>query len=513
MSTFIKGTLILIFAAMLTKVLGFVHRMVLARMVGEEGVGLYMMTFPTLMLVITITQLGLPIAIAKYVSEATAKREERVVQRILNVSLLITGSLALTFTPVMFFLAPYLTETLFSDDRTFWPFIAILPIVPIAAFSAVLRGYFQGKQQMGVTAVGSIIEQLVRLVLLYVLVGMLIPKGIEYAAAGAMLASIGGELLSLGYLYVHFMYSRKKSKETAAGQVHIPNRSIIAKQLLGIALPSTGSRMIGSIAWFLEPIIVMKCLTIVGFTAAFATKQYGVLTGFVLPLLLLPSFITVSLSTALVPAISEAKAKKQMVTVEHRIQQALRISLVTGGLFSIILLTHGTYLLQALYHSTSGNHMLHFMAILFVFYYYQGPLHAVLQAYDAAGAAMINSLIGAVVKLAAMGVLMIQPGMGINGAAIGIMVGLVTVTLLHFCTMLKLVPIKVPYSQYGVVTVLMVGMYFLEKFIFPTLLPEYFHHPLVTMVLLIGCYIFLGRMFNVIKQEDWSFFSKWRKKS
>ncbi|MGD7044086.1 stage V sporulation protein B [Jeotgalibacillus proteolyticus] len=511
MSTFIRGTLILIFAAMLTKVLGFIHRMVLARMVGEEGVGLYMMTFPTLMLVITITQLGLPVAIAKYVSEATAKRDEQVVQRILNVSLIITGTLALTFTPVMFLLAPFLTETLFADDRTFWPFVAILPVVPIAAFSAVLRGYFQGKQQMGVTAVGSIIEQLIRLVLLYILVGMLLPMGIEYAAAGAMLASIGGELLSLGYLYLHFVYSRRKI-HIQAGNGGQPPRKTIAKQLLSIALPSTGSRMIGSIAWFLEPILVMQCLTMVGFTAAFATKEYGMLTGFVLPLLLLPSFITVSLSTALVPAISEAKAKNQFVTVEHRIQQALRISLVTGGLFSILLLTHGTYLLEALYHSTNGANLLHFMAVLFIFYYYQGPLHAVLQAYDAAGAAMMNSLIGAVVKLVVMAALMLQPGMGITGAAIGIMVGLVMVTLLHFFTMRKLVPIKIPYAQYGAVALLMLCMYVLEKKLFSSLLPDYFMHPLITMVILIGIYLVLGRFLNVIKQEDWSFFSSWRKK-
>ncbi len=513
MSTFIKGTLILIFAAMLTKVLGMVQRMLLARMVGEEGVGLYMMTFPTLMLVITITQLGLPVAISKYVSEATAKKDERVVQRILAVSLLITGSLALTFTPIMFAIAPYLTSTLFADDRTLWPFIAILPIIPIAAFSAVLRGYFQGKQQMGVTAVGQIIEQLVRLALLYILVGAMLPKGIEFAAAGAMFASVGGELLSLGYLYFHFIRARKRLTTQTVLSKPLPSRSSTAKQLLKIALPSTGSRMIGSIAWFLEPIIVMKCLTIVGLTATMATKEYGLLTGFVLPLLLLPSFITVSLSTTLVPAISEARAKKQFKTVEHRIQQALRISLVTGGLFSIILLTHGSYLMQALYNSSNGQQLLGFMSILSIFFYYQGPLHAVLQAYEAAGAAMINSFIGTAVKLIVMTVLMLQPGFGISGAAIGIMVGFIVVTLLHFLTMLKLVPIKVPYSQYGLVALIMVSMVVIQKTVFPSLLPTYLNHPLVTMLLLTICYVFLGRISNVIKREDWDFFSKWRHSS
>ena len=57
MSKFIKGTLILIVASLITRILGFINRIVIARFIGEEGVGLYMMALPTLFLVINITQL------------------------------------------------------------------------------------------------------------------------------------------------------------------------------------------------------------------------------------------------------------------------------------------------------------------------------------------------------------------------------------------------------------------------------------------------------------------------
>lgn len=71
--TFLQGTLILIFAGMITRLLGFINRLVIARLLGEEGIGLYMMALPTLFLVITLTQFGLPIAISKRVAEADAK--------------------------------------------------------------------------------------------------------------------------------------------------------------------------------------------------------------------------------------------------------------------------------------------------------------------------------------------------------------------------------------------------------------------------------------------------------
>lgn len=73
MSKFLKGTLILLIASLITRVLGFINRIVIARFIGEEGVGLYMMALPTLFLVVNITQLGLPIAISKYVAEANAR--------------------------------------------------------------------------------------------------------------------------------------------------------------------------------------------------------------------------------------------------------------------------------------------------------------------------------------------------------------------------------------------------------------------------------------------------------
>ncbi len=132
MSKLIKGTLVLMAAALITNVLGFVHRIILADMAGAESVGLYMMTFPALMLAITVTQLGLPIAISKYVSEAAASRNEQEIRKILSVSLWITGTLVVLLTPLLFFAAPFISTTLLNDERTLIPFIAVLPIIPIA---------------------------------------------------------------------------------------------------------------------------------------------------------------------------------------------------------------------------------------------------------------------------------------------------------------------------------------------------------------------------------------------
>ena len=166
MSKFLKGTLILLAAGLITRVLGFINRIVLARFIGAEGVGLYNMAFPTLILVITITQFGLPVAISKSVAEAIALNDHKKVRKILVISLSITLFLSLLFTPTLIYFTPFLSEYFFTDSRVKWPLLVIAPVVPIIAISSVIRGYFQGKQEMKPAAISQLLEQLIRISLI-----------------------------------------------------------------------------------------------------------------------------------------------------------------------------------------------------------------------------------------------------------------------------------------------------------------------------------------------------------
>jgi stage V sporulation protein B len=443
MSKFLKGTFILLIAGFITRILGFINRIVIARSIGEEGVGLYMMAYPTFILVVTLTQMGLPVAISKNIAEAEAKGNYAEIKKILVVSLAITITLSLIFTPALILLAPLLSTTLFTDPRTYYPLVAIAPVIPVIAISSVLRGYFQGRQNMRPSALSQVLEQLVRITFIAVMTKAFLPYGIEYAAAAAMVAAIIGEVVSLIYLMTTFKLKKKfKLRKNFFKFVHSGKKTF--NDLMEIALPTMGSRMIGSVSWFFEPIVVAHSLALAGVTAVAATKQYGALTGFAMPLLMLPSFVTFSLATSLVPAISEANSQNNRRLIEHRLQQALRFAFLTGGLSVIVLYVLADPLMQLMYGSTKGAAFIRLMAPFFLFYYYQGPLQAVLQALNLARAAMINSLIGAIVKTAIIFLLASQPAFGITGVALGIMVGFVLVTVLHFATVLK----KVSFSLY-----------------------------------------------------------------
>jgi len=503
MSKFLQGTIILIAAGFITKILGFINRIVVARMIGDEGVGLYMMAVPTLSLAITATQIGLPVAISKLVAEAEAAGDRQRVKKILVVSLTTTGVLSTVFLPTLIAIAPWLSQTMFTDPRTYYPLMAIAPVVPIVAISSVLRGYFQGRQQMKPHAYSLLIEQIVRISLIALCTRPLLPYGVEYAAAGAMASSVLGELAAL--LYLLFLFKFKKSIRLRAKffrYVQAGKETFI--RLMRIALPTTGGRLIGSLSWFFEPIVVANSLALAGVASSVATKQYGQLVGYALPLLTLPSFITYALSTTLVPAISEAMAQNKLVLVEYRIAQAMRLSLVTGGLSAVVLYIFAEPLMWWMYGTSEAAIFIQVMAPFFLFYYFQGPLQAVLQGLDLANAAMTNSLIGAVVKLACIFTLASRPSLGIMGAALATSIGTVLVTFLHFATVVKAVSFSIHAREYAKATIAITvtGVAGYVLFHYPPIATPSSLWTLFAMVATIVLYITVLLFFRLIKREE-----------
>ncbi|QQK79556.1 stage V sporulation protein B [Salicibibacter cibi] len=429
--TFFAGAFILIIAGLITRILGFINKIVMARVMGSEGMGLYMMAVPSLLLIITLTQLGLPVAISKLIAEAEAHGEHERKKRILIVSLIITGTLSAVLTTAMLAVAPLLASMLLTDTRALYPLLAIIPIVPIVAVSAVLRGYFQGMQNMRPIAYSQVIEQVIRITLVAFCTSIFLPFGVEYAAAGAMISVVAGELASL--LYVIYVFKNKKTMQIRRNFLSaLEGGKNTLKDLMTIALPTTGSRLVGSISQFLEPIIVAQSLAIAGVATVTATSQYGELVGFVVPLLFLPSFITQSLSVSLVPAISEAHSKGDHATIQKRLQQTTKIALLSGGISVVILYVFAVPILSLMYEAPQAAVYLKVIAPFCIFLYFQMPLQSVLQALNLAKAAMYNSLIGAGVKMTAIAFLASRPELGIMGAALAICASLMVVTLLHF---------------------------------------------------------------------------------
>lgn len=434
--SFIRGTFMLIIAGMITRLLGFINRIVIARLMGEEGVGIYMMALPSLFLLITLTQIGLPIAISKRVAEANAKNDPYKIKQIITLSFLIIACTSTIFTISMFFLAPFVANYLLTDVRTLYPMLFITPVIPIIAISSVIKGYFQGMQNMKPQSIAIIIEQIIRISVVYFLITLLLPYGIEFAATGAVISVVIGELASC--LYLLYVFKRNKIVPVRKQFFSfLKNSATTRKQMMSIALPNTGSRLISSFANFLEPIIVAQSLAIAGYATKDATRQYGELTGYAMPLLYLPTFITNSLSIALIPFISEAVAHNNHSLVHNRIHQSIRISFASGALATIVFSLFSIPILTYMYDTSNASKYIILMAPFFLLLYIQAPLQSALFGLDLAKHAMWNSLIGSTFKFITLFLLASNASIGMMGVAIAISASVVLITLLHLAVLYK----------------------------------------------------------------------------
>jgi stage V sporulation protein B len=438
--SFIKGTMILLAAGIINRILGFIPRITLPRVIGAEGVGLYQMGWPFLIVILTLITGGLPIAIAKLVAEAEAEGNEARIRSILRTSLAIVLFLGTLFTSACLIAAPWIVSHLLTDKRVYFTFLCMSPIIPIVGISAVFRGYFQGRHDMIPTATSQIAETLVRIVMVLVFAYLMLPYGIEYAAAGAMIGVTSGELCGMLILLLHVKHSKKKSLppvKATIGSSQTKGRLSNLKRILNISLPVTGSRLVGASSYLLESILIAQSLALAGVTTALATAQYGALQGMVIPILLLPSALTYSLSVSLVPSLSEAAARKDIVTIHKRLHQSLRLALVTGAPFAVIMFILAEPLCRYMYNQPEIGGMLKMMAPIALFIYLQAPLQATLQALDKPGAALINTLIGSIVKLLLIYWLASKPEMGIRGAILAININIILVTILHWNTVVR----------------------------------------------------------------------------
>ncbi|WP_229725770.1 stage V sporulation protein B [Calditerricola satsumensis] len=449
--SFFQGTLILIGAGILTRLLGFIPRIALPRIIGAEGVGLYTMAAPTLYLMITLATFGLNVAVSKVVAEAEARRDIARMQNTLRLSLAFVLVLSLAMMGLMIGLAPLISRYLLTDPRSYYPLVGIAPILPIVAVSSVLRGYFQGRQNMVPTAMSSIAEAAFRIVAVLGLAWTFQPYGVAYAAMGAMIGVVVGEF---GSLCVLLLYVRRSLwHERFAWWNHTAKtmrRSwTLASDLSRVAVPVTASRLVGNAMYFIEPIAVTQSLAIAGIGTTVATSLYGQLEGMAIPLLLMPTAITYSLSVSLVPAISEAAAQGNYSLINRRLYQALRLSIVIGGPCAVLLYVLARPLCDLLWRAPEVGRLLEIMAPFSLFLYVQGPLSAALQGLDRAREAMRNSIIGAVVKTAAIFAFATQPRLGIDGVAIAINIGMVLVTLLHLSSLARTLSLTLALRDYG----------------------------------------------------------------
>jgi len=426
--TFVYGAAILLGANLVNRILGFAYQYLIMNHIGSEAYGLFNMVFPIYMLALVLTTAGIPLAIAKMVSEEVSLGRTAQAQAIFRLAfwlLFISGAIVST---ALYFLTPILTHRIFPDPRVLKIFQICTPAIFIVSLSSVFRGYFQGLQNMIPTAISQICEQLIRVAVGYTAAIRLLNAGVEWAAAGLALGMLAGEIVGLMVIAIQYQYVLPKFKRES----HKPDYSsrLILIKLWHLASPVTAGRLLSTGLSALDALLIPLRLQAAGYAAREATTLFGQLGGAAFTLLTFPSVFTFALATSLVPAISEAAARRQLHVVRARSAEAIRLTILIG-IPCLIILFYFSRPLTSFFKSTEIAPVLRVLALGGIFSYIQQTTTGILQGLGKVHLPVLHSIIAAIIRIPLLVYLTGLPQWGLRGTALAYTISFIVMAVLN----------------------------------------------------------------------------------
>lgn len=422
--SFLKGTFILTIAGFVVKVIGSLNWIFVSRILGGEGIGLYQMAFPIYFFAMTVSQAGVPVAISIITAERVALKDIYGAKRVFRISMglmLVTG---LLFSVLTYFAADWLIEWHFiRDARAYLSMVVLAPTVFFVTLLAASRGYLQGWQRMTPTAVSQIVEQIFRVITMILLAQLFLPWGLEYASAGASLGAFAGAVTGLIVLvYYHWKLDRDIERDYGhdikplPGTEHEPVLKIM-RRIFMLSLPVSAASIMLPVVSNLDLMIVPQRLEVAGYSVNEATELFGYLTGMAVPLVNLSCIITASMAMSIVPAISEARALRDMKRVYNQTAASVRISNFVCFPAFVIVFVLATPISSLIYNAPGAGPAVMISAFSIVLLGLHQVSTGILQGLGHPTIPMVNMILAAAAKVILNWELTALPWLGIMGAA------------------------------------------------------------------------------------------------
>ena len=436
-SGFIKGTLILTIAGFVVKAIGSINWILLSRILGGEGIGIYQMAFPIYLLLLQVSSAGVPIAISILTAERLALSDYTGAKRVFTISFIMLTITGLIASLAMYVGADWLISSgIIAEPRAYYSIIALAPAVFFVTWISCFRGYIQGYEMMTPTAISQIVEQLLRVVVMLGAASILLPYGLPEAAGGA---SLGAGIGAFGAFLVLLYYYYKLPSSSSSGESYDGPRESgkeILIRLVWLALPISLASIMLPLTANLDLLIVPRRLLDAGFAMNEVTELFGYLTGMAVPLINLATIITAAIATSIVPAISHAFAKQDTQGIYDRTASSMRLSFMATVPFTVLLYVLAAPTVTLIYNAPKAELATQITAFAIFFLGIHQVTTGILQGLGKPRIPVINMAIALIIKVALNWHLTAIPELGIGGAAWA------TVADIGFAGLLNLIYIK-----------------------------------------------------------------------
>lgn len=342
----------------------------------------------------------------------------------------------------------YIANVILQIPESELTLVALSPAIFFVTIASVMRGYFNGRDRISVTAKAQTLEQIFKTVLTVVVVEIVVllyGTNVTIMAAGANLATTLSVLLSFGYMALYYQIYKKSIASEIKKTVNYQAEKVskIVKNILFVSIPITLSAIMSTLNKNIDSITVVRGLKKY-LSESEAKIQYGILSGKVDTLITLPLSFNIAFATALVPAISAAIAKKETESATKRISFSVLVTIIIGLPCTFGMIIFAEPIIELLFpNATNGTLLLQISALTIIFSVLSQTVNGALQGLGKIMVPAISSFIGLIVKLI-LNIILIQiPWIGVNGAAIGSIVNNALVFVISYYILTKTIKLDV----------------------------------------------------------------------
>lgn len=431
----------------INRALGFGLRLILVRVIGDQGIGLFQMVFPVFITCSILATFGFSVAISKFVSERISRDNYREILKILKLAVIfaiITGSF---FAVLLYFNAQFVATEILNNAKTKLLLKAIAPALFFVTIASMFRGFFQGLRMMVPTATSQIVEQITRIIVTLIVIKTLLNYQLKYQVTGAALGISAGEGLGLLTLLLIFFKLKTDIIQKTQLTTNTETNWNLFKELIKFGFPITIGKVVTSLIYSLEAILIPARLQVAGYSVSQATSLYGQLSGMVLQIVHLPTVITIAVTSSLIPAVSEAISDNNHKRFQDHYQQALRLTIYTGLPAAVTFFLLPKKICSILFGYPQAGSILQLFALGAVFLYLLQILKGILQGLGKPNTVVINSIVGLGIEVILIYFLVSQPDIGLEGAIIAITIRFIVIAVLHFFAIYRKVDLSLDFNQ------------------------------------------------------------------
>jgi O-antigen/teichoic acid export membrane protein len=414
-SAFLRGTFFLTLGTMISKMLGFIYVIPFTALVGTSGYVLYTYAYRPYTIMLSIATMGLPLAVSKMVSKYNQLNDYHTVKRVLRSGLTFMFCMGVVSWLLLYSFAPVLAALVIdSKDGTGNSLEDVTYNIQIVSFAllivpsmSLLRGFFQGFQSMGPSAVSVVIEQLFRV--LTILIGSfavlrLYNGGISLAVGVATFGAFVGAAAGIAVLVFFYMKRRQHLKQKEKMSIPQTNRSFFSlyKELFTYSIPFVIVGLCIPLYQTVDTFTINKLLMNIGYQQGEAEKINGII-GLAQMVVLIPVSLATAFSMSLVPEMTKAfTANDHELLYKHFTRTNLYVVLVTlPAALGIILLANPIYtiLFGEANDPILGSEILRYYASACILFSLFSVTAAMLQGINQQTKTIVGLLIGISLKV------------------------------------------------------------------------------------------------------------------